>query len=158
MNNIHNQSIPEEILTEATAKINETLALLKPYFQPLTAAERSDILKMSDKSISFVSKTAEFAKNKPELGPSYFNLNELNIDLSDAQDLQGISNTIQQLHSGVNDTMMVAGSEAFYGALIYYNGAKDAAKNNIQGAKDVYEELKKRFPGRSKKTQENEVK
>jgi len=42
---------------------------------------------------------------------------------------------------------MTAGSEAYQAALIFYNSAKIASSQNISGAKAVYEELKKRFPG-----------
>jgi hypothetical protein len=42
---------------------------------------------------------------------------------------------------------MTAGSEAYQAALIFYNSAKVAASQGIQGAKAVYEQLKKRFPG-----------
>jgi hypothetical protein len=42
---------------------------------------------------------------------------------------------------------MTAGSEAYQAALIFYNSVKIAASQGIPGAKAVYEELKKRFPG-----------
>jgi hypothetical protein len=53
----------------------------------------------------------------------------------------------QQLHENVDDTVMVAGSEAYQSALVSYNSVKMAAHQDIPNAKAVYEELKKRFPG-----------
>jgi GrpB-like predicted nucleotidyltransferase (UPF0157 family) len=47
----------------------------------------------------------------------------------------------------VDDTTMVAGSEAYQFALIFYNSVKMAARQDIPGAKAIYEDLKKRFPG-----------
>lgn len=158
MTDIHNQSIPEEVLTQATTKVNEAIALLKPYLLSLTPTERFDMLKMGDKSLGFVSKSYEFAKNKPELGPSYFSMDDLRIDLTDFQGLQGLSNMVMQLHNGVEDTMMIAGSEAFYSALQYYSGARGASKQDIQGAKAIYEELKKRFPGRNRSQKDTDTK
>ena len=43
MNNIHNQSIPQAILDQAIAKINEAGAILKPYTLSLTPDERKNI-------------------------------------------------------------------------------------------------------------------
>jgi hypothetical protein len=42
---------------------------------------------------------------------------------------------------------MVSGSEAYQASLIFYNSAKMAARQDIPGAKAVYDELRKRFPG-----------
>jgi hypothetical protein len=58
-----------------------------------------------------------------------------------------LHNRIAQLEEGINDTQMTAGSEAYQAALIFYNSAKVAATQGIAGAKAVYEQLKKRFPG-----------
>jgi hypothetical protein len=40
---------------------------------------------------------------------------------------------------------MVAGSEAYLGALSYYNSVKYATKLNVADAKIIYEDLKQRF-------------
>jgi hypothetical protein len=45
---------------------------------------------------------------------------------------------------------MIAGSEAYQAALVFYSAAKVAAAQDIAGAKTVYEELRTRFPGRRK--------
>jgi hypothetical protein len=48
---------------------------------------------------------------------------------------------------------MIAGSEAYQAALMFYKSVKMAAAQDIPGAKAVYEELKTRFPqtGRPKR-------
>jgi hypothetical protein len=56
----------------------------------------------------------------------------------------------------VDDTEMVAGSEAYQSALVFYNSVKMAARQDISGDKAVYEELKKRFPGGKRKPAEAE--
>jgi hypothetical protein len=50
---------------------------------------------------------------------------------------------------------MIAGSEAYKGALEFYQEVKRAAKNDVYGAKAVYEVLKTRFP-RGKRSKEDE--
>jgi hypothetical protein len=49
-------------------------------------------------------------------------------------------------------TKKVAESEAYQAALVFYNSVKMAARRDIPGAKAVYEELKKRFPGPKRKS------
>jgi hypothetical protein len=46
---------------------------------------------------------------------------------------------------------MIAGSEAYQAALLFYKAVKMAAEMDIQGAKAIYEELRKRFEGQSRR-------
>jgi hypothetical protein len=41
--------------------------------------------------------------------------------------------------------MLLTGSECYKPSLAYYNSVKQAAKMNILAAKEIYNELKKRF-------------
>jgi hypothetical protein len=52
---------------------------------------------------------------------------------------------------------MVAGSEAYQAALIFYNSVKMAVRQDVPGAKAIHEELMKRFPhGKRKKNDETD--
>ena len=46
----------------------------------------------------------------------------------------------------LNDTMLVAGSEAYISALAFYGSVKYAARLNQPGAEVIYSELKRQFP------------
>ena len=151
MNNIHNQSIPQEVLDQAISRINEAAAILKPYTLSLTPDERKNILKMGDKSSAFVEKALEYTKTNPEFIPAFMTSADLEIDLADSKNLVGPVSLVTQLLYSLDDTMMVAGSEAYYAALYYYKSVQQAATMNIPGAKAIYEELKKRFPSISRK-------
>jgi hypothetical protein len=50
-----------------------------------------------------------------------------------------------QLKENIDDTELIAGSEAYQEALMFYNNVKLSAGQDVPGAKAVYEELKKRF-------------
>jgi hypothetical protein len=155
--NIHNQSVPQDKLEEALQKIDEAVEILRLYLHSLTAEDRQTILKMGDKSLAFVEKTSELAASNPQFCPSYFNLAELNIDIADAVGLRTLSNRLQQFSRSVDDTMMLAGNEAFVQALTFYNAVKQAARDNVPGAQPLFDELKKRFAiGRPKKTKDDE--
>jgi len=52
--------------------------------------------------------------------------------------------------SGLNDTIMLSGSEAYVAALAFYKSVKVAASMNVAGAQPIYEDLKKRFEGQGR--------
>jgi len=151
MNNIHNQSIPQNILTQVNAKIAEVIGLLKPYTLTLTPEERKNMLKLGDKSSAFVDKAFEYTKTNPEFIPAFMTANDFEIDLADSKNLVGPVSLVTQLLYSLDDTMMVAGSEAYYAALYYYSNVQQSAAVNIPGAKAIQEELKKRFTVKSAK-------
>ncbi|MDR1182390.1 MAG: hypothetical protein LBL13_10485 [Bacteroidales bacterium] len=155
-NNIHNSSIPKEIIKDVMGKIDEVERILSPYLYPLTTEDRHRILKMGDKSLAFVEKTGELAASNPQFCPAYFNLDDLNVDIADAVGLRALNNRLEQLSREVDDTMMLAGSEAFTQSLSFYNTVKQAARDNIPGAQPLLDELKKRFIIGRPKSSKNE--
>jgi hypothetical protein len=152
--NKHAQAIPQEVLTQAQAKINEAAALLAPYFVALTPAERHELPKMGEKTISFVEKAYDFAKQNPNLVPLYLDMAAFGVDFGDAHGLWTLVNSVRQLEENAGDTEMTAGSEAYQAALMFYKSVKMAAAQDIPGAKAVYEELRTRFPGGKRKSGE----
>ena len=147
MENKHSVFIPADILAQVQSLLNQANTLLLPYATPLTPAERRTIAKMGEKTLSFVEKAHEFALQNPNLAPPFLDMAAFDTDFADAHNLWTVLLASQQLHENLDDTTMVAGSEAYQAALIFYNSVKMAARQDIPGAKAVYEELKKRFPG-----------
>ncbi|MDR0641077.1 MAG: hypothetical protein LBG07_01290 [Treponema sp.] len=155
--NKHVQAIPQDVLTQAQTKIDGVKALLAPYVVALTPAERHELPKMGEKTISFVEKPYDFAKRNPNLAPPYLDMAAFGADFEDAHGLWTLVNSIRQLDENVGDTEMTAESEAYQAALVFYKSVKMAAAQDISGAKAVYEELKTRFPGGKRKTGETET-
>ena len=155
--NKHVQAIPQEILTQAQAKIKEAAALLSPYMVALTPAERHELPKMGEKTISFVEKAYDFAQQNPNLVPPYLDMAAFGVDFGDAHGLWTLVNSIRQLEENAGDTEMTAGSEAYQAALVFYKSVKMAAAQDVPGAKAVYEELRTRFPGGKRKSGETET-
>jgi hypothetical protein len=154
--NRHVQAIPQDILTQAQTKISEVKTLLAPYIVALTPSERHELPKMGEKTISFVEKAYDFARQNPNLVPPYLDMTAFGTDFEDAHGLWTLVNSIRQLEENTSDTEMTAGSEAYQAALVFYKSVKMAAAQDIPGAKAVYEELKTRFPGGKRKTGETE--
>jgi hypothetical protein len=150
-NNQHTQAIPSTVLVQAQAKIDEARAILAPYLLALTPTERQTLPKMGERTIAFVEKAYDFARQNPGLAPPYLGLESFGVDFADAHGLWTLLNTVQQLKEAVDDTEMAAGSEAYQAALVFYHSAKAAAAQDVPGAKAVYEELKIRFPQTGKR-------
>ncbi|MBK7871340.1 MAG: hypothetical protein IPJ74_12035 [Saprospiraceae bacterium] len=62
--------------------------------------------------------------------------------------LTTIERPLLSLIEGINDTKLLAGSEAYSTALLFYQSVKLAAEMNIPGVKTIYDDLRERFPGR----------
>jgi len=137
--------IPQEVLTEVETAVATIKSKLEPYLVALTASERHDIPKMSDKTLPFVEKTLGYAESVPKFAPPYMNVAELKVDFTAVKDLTAILNPLIGVTSNLEDSKMVSGSEAYVAALSYYNSVKLAAKMDVPDAKPIYDDLKQRF-------------
>ncbi|MDR1370061.1 MAG: hypothetical protein LBJ72_08070 [Dysgonamonadaceae bacterium] len=155
MENKHAVFIPTDVLTQVQNLVKQANALLLPYVTSLTPTERRTMAKMGEKTLSFVEKAHEFATQNLNLVPPFLDMTAFNTDFADAHNLWSVLLASQQLHENLDDTTMASGSEAYQAALIFYNSVKMAARQDIPGAKAVYEELKKRFPGPKRKNHSN---
>jgi hypothetical protein len=155
MTNNHSVSIPPDVIAQALSQAEALRQLLDPYITPLTPTQRRTIAKMGDKTLAFVEKAYELAQSNPEFVPPFLNMPEFAIDFADATNLEPLFVAVGQLHSGVDDTQMLAGSEAYQAALVYYNSVKEAAIQNVTGAKAVYDALRVRFPHKKRRLEGN---
>lgn len=154
MENKHVSSIPDEVLTQVKAKIEEAIALVKPHSVIMTAEERGSVLKVGDKTYNFITKVFEYVKTNPEFVPSYLNVGDLEMDVKDADGHVAIVSLMNQLFNYFDDTKLAARSEAYSAALYYYGNVQQAASVNLPGAKAIYDDLKQYFTGRASKAVE----
>lgn len=126
-----------------------------PKLITLTPEQRQTLPKMGDKTIAFVNKAYEYAKQNPKIVPSYLNMEEFYKDVTAMNTFFQIVAPIQKLTEEIDDTMMLAGSEAYAAALAFYTALKAALAAGETGLKGVYEDMSVRFPGRgAKKTEQ----
>ncbi|MCU0439637.1 MAG: hypothetical protein MUC49_17240 [Raineya sp.] len=137
--------IPADELKKAQEALNTAKSILEKYLVALTPEKRKALPKMGDKTLPFVEKVTEYTKSKPEFVPAFMKVKDLDIDFQAVNDLTILYRLAEQLTSGLNDSILISGSEAYSNALIYYNSVKQATKNNIPDAKTVFDDLKKRF-------------
>ena len=154
MNNIHNQSIPQEVLDQVKAKIEEAIGLVKPYSVILTEDQRASVIKVGDRKFTCVTKTFAYTKTNSEFVPSYLNINDFETDMKDADGHPEIVTLINQLFNYFDDTKLAARSEAYSASLYYYGNVQQAASVNLPGAKAIYDDLKQYFAKASKASEE----
>ncbi len=147
--------IPAEVQQEVTTKINEVVDALSPYLIAISPDQRRELPKMGDGTQPFVEKALEYGKTNPQFVPPFVNVADLEIDYNATKMLLAFFRPLAQLMSKLDDTILLSGSEAYVAALSIYNTLKLAAKNNVPGAKSILEDLKKRFEGRSKRSNGN---
>ena len=157
MNITNNVSIA--INEEAMQKIAEgfsTIAANMPKLITLTPDQRHLIPKMGDKTLAFVNKALRYAKQNPMLVPEYLDINEFTKDVDVINKSFRITAPLQKLVEEIDDTMMLAGSEAYASSLAFYTSLKAAIEAGVTGLKHMHDDMSLHFPGRGVK-QENMV-
>lgn len=149
--NLVSLTISKDELTEIRQAIAILEKILTPHLLELTKDEKEGLAKMGDKTVAFVTKATEHAEAKPALVPAFIDVAELRKDLQAIEVLRPLFNSLNQLSKSLEDTMTVAGSEAYTSALAFYQSVKVGAKMNVSGAQEIYNDLQARFPGRTKK-------
>lgn len=150
MDNKINFSIPDEVISEVTTKLNDVVTALKPYLIALTPSERQELPKMSDGTLPFVQKALGYCASNNEFAPAFLDLEGMAMDMRAFEQLLPIYRQVVQLENKLNDTSMQAGAECYVAALSYYNSVKYATKMDAPGAKAIAEDLSKRFARTSK--------
>jgi hypothetical protein len=143
-NRISLQMSPDEIAA-ARGHIAALLEILKPHLIDLDADDRRALPKMGPKTVDFVSRILDSMRANPLLPPEYVDLDELEIDLDAVKLLASFLQPLQQLVDIVEDTMMLAGSEALGAGLACYHGTKMAARMKVHGAGVVFDSLRPHF-------------
>ena len=121
---------------------------LIPHLVGLSPDERRALPKLGDKTVSFVGKALEYAREHPAIRPSFFDMAEFERDLNAVQLLLGLQRPLSQVMDMVDNSLLLAGSEAYSAALSYYQAAKTAAKVNAAGAATIAEDLGRSLPAR----------
>lgn len=143
------------ISAEAITNIQAAIATIEqnlPTLINLTKEERHQLPKMGDKTIAFVSKNLEYAKQNAQIVPSFLDLAEFEKDVNAVTSINKVLISLQQLVEKLDDTILLSGSEAYSAALVFYNAVKSAAKAGVPGMKTIYDDLQTRFAVKSKTT------
>jgi hypothetical protein len=127
----------------------KTIADNLPFLISLTDDERRGGMKLGDKTVGFLDKNFNYTQTNTALVPAYLDVAEYGKDYTVTKDLLEILQALHPLVQSIEDTYTQAGIEALSAALVFYNAVKMAAKQGVPGAKAIYDDLQKRFPGGS---------
>jgi hypothetical protein len=151
--NLISATLSDAVVAEVENHLRAIATLLGGVLQNLEAKDRRAMAKMGDKTLAFVQKAVQYGTQNAGMVPSYISLPEAQADMQLTNQLNSILKLLAPLCQSVQDTEMMAGSDAYMAGLGIYNHIKGAAANNIQGATTIADDLSSRFPGRSRKKQ-----
>lgn len=122
----------------------QTIQKRLPFLVDLVSEERSALPRMGSKTRSFVTNALEVARRNPDFLPRSFDVDEMRKDLELFDDLNGLLMSLTQLQDMVDDTCVLAGSEAYMAALTVYNYAKTSGVS-MNGLEPIVDEMREHF-------------
>ena len=141
----HSIELSTQELDEIRGAISTLNRILLPKLQELNFGSKKNGFGLGDKSISFATKSCEYASEHSELVPSYINAESMKKDLETIETLRSIQQFFQGGLSIVSGSLILVGTNVMKSALIFYRSVKTAAKENVSTAGAIYEDLSKRF-------------
>ncbi|PJJ10144.1 hypothetical protein CLU83_3537 [Flavobacterium sp. 1] len=144
LNNRVNATATAAQVTAVKAAFQTILTNL-PFLVGLTADERKSLNTVDVSNKAFTEDAINAAVNNTTLVPSYLSVANMQNDLTLFVQLDEISGLANQLCERIEDTKMLAGSEAYGVALALYKSFGSAADAGVLGADSIVDQLKKRF-------------
>ena len=123
----------------------QTIQTNMPFLLGLTNEERMALPKINVANKAFTEDAINSMVNNPSLLPAYFNVAEIQKDVTLFAQLDELNTLVNQLGERINDTQLLAGSEAYVSALAAYRNFEAAASAGVSGADTIYDLLKSRF-------------
>lgn len=118
-----------------------------PFLVGLTQEERMALSTIDVSNKAFTEDAINAALNNATLLPSYISVTNMQADLALFMQLDEIILMLKQTLEKLQDTQLLAGSEAFAASLTLYKLFGSAADAGMPGADAIYNQLKLRFAG-----------
>lgn len=140
-------TLSQQDCAQIMSNINRIKEMM-PFLITLTSQEFRDLLKMGDKSRTFVAKALEIVTQNPDIMPRGFDIDEFRRDMDLFQALESFRSALTQLLQMIESTQTLVGSDAYISSLIVY----EQVKNNHLGLalEDAADQLGRRFIRKSK--------
>ena len=136
------------VLTKTAKDVTDINKILRGYLpleQDLTGTQRRRLIGAKSRNYGFLVKAFEVVDDRPEFIPPNFSLTNMEgtiANLEVARDLVVIAENLQRL---VDDFLLQTTDLAFRDALLIYGNLRTQSRANIQGATDVFDQLKQFF-------------
>lgn len=143
-----------ELSNEDNTKMDDSITIIEDVVAPkviaLQAEERSRYGRVGESTQVWIEKVNTYMLNKPETVPPFINVDEFGKDLKARKSIMPRIARLNAIVNGLEDTSILLGTDLYNAALAYYGNIKLLAKQNVLGAKLIYEDLNQKFPGRPK--------
>ncbi|HJS00632.1 MAG TPA: hypothetical protein VJ780_06825 [Flavobacterium sp.] len=130
----------------------QTILTNLPFLVGLTSEERKSLNAIDVNNKTFAEDALNAAVNNPTLVPAYVSVPNMQSDLTLFNQMDEISGLANQLCERIDDTRMLAGSEAYNVALTLYKNFGSAADAGVLGADSIVDKLKERFVNKTGST------
>jgi hypothetical protein len=138
--------LPDDDRAAVEAAFKTVEDRLHPHLVSLRPDERRDLLKMGPRTSDFVNRTMSFMRAMPQYVPAFLDIEAFQRDLDGVRLLGELQHRINQSNDMIDDSAMVAGSEAFTAALSCYDSLKSAARRGLPDAIAAVDDLGARLP------------
>lgn len=148
MSNINSNRLDVSLNPQEQSQINAAITNIEammPFLTGLTTEERIAIPKINVANKAFTEDAINIAVGNPSLFPGYINPAEMQKDLTLFNQLDALATSMRRVLEKIEDTLMLAGSEAYISALAVYRNIGAAAKAGVPGADSLYDQLRARF-------------
>lgn len=135
---------------EDVASVQAALATIRgalPFLVTLSGQERRELPRMGPKSMGFDEKVTTYMANRAQFVPGFVDIAEVQKDRALRTQLLRFAAELETLAGSVDDTVQLVSSEVWLADLAYYQSVREAAHRGRDGAQDVYDDLRPRFPG-----------
>ena len=133
----------------------QTILTNLPFLAGLTVEERSSLPAIDVSNKAFTEDAIAAGVNNAGLLPGYISPASMQTDLSLFSQLDELILLHNQLGEKLQDTQLLAGSEAYVGALTLYKLFASAAEAGVPGSDTIYAQLKQRFAGQGNSSTSN---
>lgn len=150
MSNLTNNRINTVISDADLGKVNDALDTIETtlsFLIGLTVDERIQLPKINVANKSFTQDAINAVVTNETMLPAYLDKTTMQNDMTLYNQLDKIAGRMRQVVEKIDDTQMLAGSEAYVAALTAYKLFAAAAAAGIAGSDAVYDTLRERFAG-----------
>src|SRR3954468_12544027 len=125
----------------------QTISTNLPFLTGLTIEERTALPAINVTNKAFTEDAINAGVNNAALIPSYVSVPNMQNDLLLFSQLDEIIGVVKQLLEKLEDTQLLAGSEAYTSAFTLYKLFTSASEAGVAGSDAVVTQLKQRFAG-----------
>ena len=144
-NRLNVTATPAQIAAAKTAY--QTILTNLSFLIGLTTQERISLPAIDVSNKTFTEDAISAGVNNTGVLPAYVSPSAMQTDLTLFSQLDELILLHNQLGEKLQDTQLLAGSEAYVGALTLYKLFGSAAEAGIPGTDSIYNQLKQRFAG-----------